>query len=52
MSLEDEWRQRNEATNAVIAYCRVEEGGPRRGRKPRLDRHVGQMTREKVDGEA
>lgn len=34
-SLEDEWRRRSEAINAVTAYCHVQEGGPRRGRKPK-----------------
>jgi hypothetical protein len=34
-SLEDEARRRSEAVDAVRAYCNVEEGGSRRGRKPK-----------------
>lgn len=33
-SIEAEWRRRNEAVEAVRAYCDVLEGGPRRGRRP------------------
>ncbi|BCR98210.1 uncharacterized protein AKAW2_31529S [Aspergillus luchuensis] len=33
LSVEDEWRRRNEATEAVRLYCDVLEGGPRRGRR-------------------
>jgi hypothetical protein len=35
-SLELEWRRRNEAVEAVRMYCGVREGGPRRGRRPRM----------------
>jgi Protein of unknown function (DUF3435) len=53
LSLEDEWCRRSKAINAVTAYCRVEEGGSRRGRKPkRLDRHAGQPASQDVNGEA
>lgn len=42
LSLEAEWRRCSEAMNAVTAYCRVEEGGSRRGRKPKqLDQQAG-----------
>ncbi len=52
-SLEAESRRRSEAINAVTAYCRVEEGGSRRGRKPkRLGQHVGQPASEPVNEEA
>ncbi|KAJ5737405.1 uncharacterized protein N7483_002530 [Penicillium malachiteum] len=33
-SLEQEWKRRNEAVEAVRMYCGVREGGPRRGRRP------------------
>jgi Protein of unknown function (DUF3435) len=53
LSLEAEWRRRSEAINAVTAYCRVEEGGSRRGRKPkRLDQRVGRPASEHVNEEA
>jgi Protein of unknown function (DUF3435) len=52
-SLEAEWRRRSEAINAVTAYCRVEEGGSRRGRKPkRLDQNTGRPASETVNEEA
>ncbi|KAJ5098530.1 hypothetical protein N7532_005531 [Penicillium argentinense] len=35
LSLEREWKRRNEAVEAVRMYCRVREGGPRRGRRPK-----------------
>ncbi|KAL3259761.1 hypothetical protein ABHI18_005096 [Aspergillus niger] len=35
LSVEDEWRRRNEATEAVRLDCDVLEGGPRRGRRPK-----------------
>jgi Protein of unknown function (DUF3435) len=39
--VEDEWCRRSEVINAVTAYCSVEEGGLRRGRKPkRLEQDV------------
>lgn len=34
-SVEDEWRRRCEAINAVRVYCGVLEGGRRRGRRPK-----------------
>lgn len=53
LSLEAEWRRRNQAINAVTAYCRVEEGGSRRGRKPkRLDQNTGQPANENLNEEA
>jgi Protein of unknown function (DUF3435) len=53
LSLEAESRRRSEVINAVTAYCRVEEGGSRRGRKPkRLSRHAGQLVSQDVNGEA
>jgi hypothetical protein len=33
-TLEEEFRRRDAAIDAVGAYCRFEEGGPPRGRKP------------------
>lgn len=33
LSLEAEWKRRNDAVNAVRMYCDVREGGPRRGRR-------------------
>jgi Protein of unknown function (DUF3435) len=52
LSLEDEWRRRSEAINAVTAFCRVEEGGSRRGRKPkRLDRYAGRPASQDINGE-
>ena len=33
-TLEEELRRRDAAIDAVAAYCRFEEGGPLRGRKP------------------
>jgi hypothetical protein len=35
-SLEDEWRRRNAAAEAVTLYCPVLEGGPLRGRPKRV----------------
>ncbi|GLA79019.1 hypothetical protein AtubIFM55763_001432 [Aspergillus tubingensis] len=35
LSVEDEWRRRNEATEAVRLDCDVLEGGPRRGQRPK-----------------
>lgn len=35
LSLEREWKRRNDAVEAVRMYCRVREGGPRRGRRPK-----------------
>jgi hypothetical protein len=33
-TLEEEFRRRNAAIDAVAAYCKFEEGGPPRGRRP------------------
>lgn len=53
MSLEDEWKRRSEAINAITAYCRVEEGGPREGgSRDRIDTLVSWLTGEKFDEEA
>jgi hypothetical protein len=35
LSLEREWKRRNEVVEAVRIYCRVREGRPRRGRRPK-----------------
>ncbi len=35
-TLEEEFARRNAANNAVAAYCRFEEGGSLRGRKPTI----------------
>lgn len=49
LSLEAEWRRRSEAINAVTAYCGVEAGGSRRGRKPkRLDQDAGRLASEEA----
>jgi hypothetical protein len=39
LSLEAEWRRRNEAVEAVRMYCDVREGGPRRGRRYKKQAH-------------
>jgi Protein of unknown function (DUF3435) len=52
LSLEAEWRRRSAAIDAVTAYCRVEEGGSRRGRKPkRSDQHAARPASEHVNKE-
>jgi Protein of unknown function (DUF3435) len=52
-SLEAEWRRRNQAINAVTVYCRVEEGGSRRGRKPkRLEQNSRQPASKMIIKEA
>ena len=35
LSLEREWKRRNEVVEAIRMYCRVREDGPRRGRRPK-----------------
>lgn len=51
--IEDEWRQRSEAIDAVKAYCGIEEGDSRRGRRPRQrDRPAKQLdSKDANDGD-
>ncbi|RHZ45341.1 uncharacterized protein CDV56_102092 [Aspergillus thermomutatus] len=36
-SVEDEWKRRDDAVDAVVQYCGVHEGGPLRGRPKQID---------------
>ena len=53
LQIEDEWHRRSEAIKAVTVYCRVEEGGSQRGRKPqRLEQDVSQPSNSSGHEEA
>ncbi|KAB8259318.1 hypothetical protein BDV32DRAFT_150645 [Aspergillus pseudonomiae] len=48
-SVEDEWKRRDDAVDAVVQYCGVLEGGPLRGRPKQITAKSSPMTASAPD---